>query len=74
MVNSYPRDSMSEPFVSIPYGASPYFTGVEYKGFKIVQTRDYFLYEIQSLDRKPVPHDLIGRYTKPERVSFGLQY
>lgn len=42
---------------------SAYLEGVEYRGFKIVQTREHFLYEIQSLGDSPIPHKLTGKYT-----------
>lgn len=42
---------------------SAYLEGVEYRGFKIVQTREHFLYEIQSLGDQAVPRTLTGKYT-----------
>lgn len=42
---------------------SAYLGGVEYRGFKIVQDKEHFLYSAQSLDRAEIPHGLTGRYT-----------
>jgi len=46
------------------FGPLSYLSGVEYRGFKIFQSRDYFLYEVRTLDDNQPPHSLIGRYTQ----------
>lgn len=40
-----------------------YLDGVEYRGFKIIQSREFHLFEIHSMTGDPVPLTLIGKFT-----------
>lgn len=42
---------------------SAYLNGVDYRGFKVVQDREHFLYSAHPLGGIEVPHILSGRYT-----------
>ena len=56
------RDIRSVPMISDD-NPSVYLRGVPYRGYKIIQTRDHFLFEVQSLDGNPVPHKLTSKFT-----------